>query len=101
MDYKTEEMITIHAKPKPEPPVGVWVSIKEYGLPLDKNDGDFYCFAEWYPAWKRWIGCDTMSWQEFKDFRNFELENNYTHYFKLPNCICTADDLMPFGECNC
>jgi len=62
-----------------------WISIKLKGLPTDEDDKDFFCFAQWYPNWNRWVGSETMTWEEIKNFRNYELKNDYTHYFRLPN----------------
>lgn len=60
-----------------------WINIKKNQPKYE----DYCVFAEWYPNWDMFISEYVGKYKDAKNFRKYEMENKYTHWFKLPNKI--------------
>jgi len=59
---------------------------KELGkLPDNLDDKRLCVFARWYPKWNAFVNQEVGEWRMFRDHREYELTNEYTHFILLPS----------------
>lgn len=62
-----------------------WIKINKNrsNLPIETDNDKMYLFINWHNRWKTPVTDYYETWENVKAFRNYELQNNYTHYMKL------------------